>query len=78
MDLDENDDEVWRSWSSDPVADLDLVLPREWTLFYPLAIHPEFLAWFRDAYEKSRSRKAGPRGRSGPGRGGETGRQTWP
>jgi hypothetical protein len=35
MDLDENDDEVWRSWSSDRVADLDLVLPRKWPLFYP-------------------------------------------
>jgi len=55
MDLDENDDEVWRSCSSDPVAELDLVLPREWPLFYPLAIHPEFLAWFREAYEKARS-----------------------
>jgi len=56
MYLDENDDDVWRSWSSDPVADLDLVLPKELPMFYPQAIHPEFLAWFRDAYEKARSR----------------------
>jgi hypothetical protein len=55
MDMDENDDEVWRSWSSDPVTDLDLVLPKELPMFYPLAIHPEFLASFREAYEKARA-----------------------
>jgi len=55
MDLDENDDEVWRSWSSEPVGSLDLVLPNEWHRFYPVEIHPDFLEWFREAYEKARS-----------------------
>src|SRR5258707_451573 len=55
MDIDENHDEVWRSWSKDPVSDLNLVLPREWPLFYPVTIHPAFLGWFRQAYEKARS-----------------------
>src|SRR3954447_5803984 len=55
MDLDENDDEVWRSWSSEPVTRLDLLLPKDWPIFYPLEIHPGFLAWFRQAYEKARA-----------------------
>ena len=55
MDLDENDDEVWRSWSSEPVSSLDLVLPKDWLMFYPLKIHPEFVDWFREAYEKARA-----------------------
>ncbi len=54
MDMDENDDEVWRSWSSEPVSNLDLVLPDEWHRFYPVEIHPDFLEWFREAYEKAR------------------------
>jgi hypothetical protein len=47
MDLDENDDEVRRSWWCGPVAELHLVLPGEWPLLYPMAIHPEFRTWFR-------------------------------
>jgi len=54
IDLDENDDEVWRSWSSEPVSSLDLVLPNHWPLFYPVEIHPEFVGWFRDTYEMAR------------------------
>ena len=55
MDLDENEDEFWRSWSSEPVSSLDLVLPDEWHRFHPVKIHPDFLEWFRAAYEKARS-----------------------
>jgi hypothetical protein len=55
MDLDENDDEVWRSWSSEPVGSLDLVVPNDWHRFYPVEIHPDFLEWFREAYEKARA-----------------------
>ena len=54
MDLDENDDEVWRSWSSEPVSNLDLVVPKDWPNFSPSNIHPEFAGWFREAYEKAR------------------------
>jgi len=49
--LDENDDEDWRYWTTDPVADLSSVLPTDWPLFYPMEIHPEFRGWFRDHYE---------------------------
>jgi hypothetical protein len=55
MDLDENDDEVWRSWSSEPVSSLDLVVPKDRTMFYPSKLHPDFVAWFREAYEKART-----------------------
>ena len=55
MDLDEIDDEAWRSWSSEPVTSLDLVVPRDWPIFYPSKIHPDFVEWFRQAYEKARS-----------------------
>ncbi len=54
IDLDENVDEVWRSWSAAPVNDLDLVLPGDWPLFHPVQIHSDFLEWFRAAYEKAR------------------------
>jgi len=29
------------------------VLPSDWTLFQPLQIHPDFLEWFRAAYQKA-------------------------
>jgi hypothetical protein len=54
-DLDENDDEVWRSWSSEQVSSVDLLLPKEWLLFCPVEIHPDFVGWFRDAYERARA-----------------------
>jgi hypothetical protein len=56
IDLDDNDEDVWRSWSSGPAGSLDVVVPKEWPLFYPFGIHPEFVGWFRAAYEKARSR----------------------
>jgi hypothetical protein len=56
MDLDENDDEVWRSWSSQPVARLEDVLPKDWPLFHPIEIHPDLVASFRAAYEPARAR----------------------
>jgi len=54
MDLDENDDDVWRLWSAEPVSSLDLVLPGDWPLFQPLQIQPDFLDWLRAAYRKAR------------------------
>jgi hypothetical protein len=55
IDLDENDLDFWRSWSTEPVNSLDDVLPSEWPVFSPIEIHPDFLDWFREAYEKKRS-----------------------
>lgn len=56
MGLDENDDEVWRSWSSESVSSLDLLVPKDWPMFHPSKIHPDFVGWFREAYEKARSK----------------------
>ena len=53
--LDENDDEVVRSWSSEPVADLGLIVPPEWPTYHSLTIHPDFMDWFRDHYEGARA-----------------------
>jgi hypothetical protein len=47
MYLDDNDDEVWRSWSTEPVCSIKTAL-REvaddgcWVFFWPIAIHPEY------------------------------------
>ena len=47
MYLDESDDEVWRSWSCEPVRSIEDAL-REvthhgcWVYCYPIAIHPEY------------------------------------
>ncbi len=47
MYLDENDNEVWRSWSSEPVRRIEEALREvtdisSWVYFYPTAIHPEY------------------------------------
>ena len=55
MDMDENDDEVWRSWSSEPVSSLDLVVPKDWLMFHPSKIHPDFVEWFRTNYDPARA-----------------------
>src|SRR5262249_5475478 len=52
MDLDENDDEVWRGWSSDPVSDLSAALPGKWWMMYPTEVHPEFVTQLRREYER--------------------------
>ena len=53
IDLDENDDEVWHSWSSEPVTNLDLVVPKDWTLFHPIEVHSDFVEWFRENYDEA-------------------------
>jgi hypothetical protein len=55
IDLDENEDEVWRPWSSEALPDLGLILPRDWPLYSPVTIDPAFVGWFRLAYERTRS-----------------------
>ena len=47
MYLDENDDEVWRSWSCEPVRSIEEALREvthhgSWVYCYPIAIHPEY------------------------------------
>lgn len=55
MDLDENDDDIWHAFSSDPVRSLDLVLPDGWTSYFAVELHPDFRDWFRNAYDKART-----------------------
>jgi hypothetical protein len=55
MALDENDDEVWRSSSSEPVTNFELVVPHDWPMFSPSTIHPDFVEWFRANYDKVRA-----------------------
>jgi hypothetical protein len=55
MDLDDNNDEVWRSWSSEPVNSLYQVLPKDWPIFYPSNIHSYFVGWFLANYDEARS-----------------------
>jgi hypothetical protein len=52
MYLDENDDEDWRSWTTEPVPELPLALPEEWSMMYPSEVHPEFVEQFRREYER--------------------------
>jgi hypothetical protein len=53
QDRDEGED--WRSWSSEPVPRLEDALPRDWVLFSPVKVHPDFVAWFREAYRSARA-----------------------
>ena len=53
--LDDDGEEVVTKWATEPVSDLAALLPEHWPMYYPLAIHPEFLDWFRDRYEASRA-----------------------
>ncbi len=55
LDFDEDDQEVVRSWSSEPVPDLGLIVPTEWPPYHVLEVHPGFMAWFRDNYEAARA-----------------------
>lgn len=53
--MDFADEENSRSWSTEPVPDLGLAMPKEWPLYHALEVHPDFTAWFRDNYEAARS-----------------------
>src|SRR5262249_26523413 len=49
MYLDENDDEGWRSWRSEPVLSVEEALRSvaddgSWVFFYPVTVHPEYRA----------------------------------
>jgi hypothetical protein len=58
MDLDENDNAVWRSWTSEPVTSLDLVVPNDWPVFYPSKLHFDFVEWFREGMKHAARRSA--------------------
>ncbi len=49
MYLDENDDEGWRSWRSEPALSMEEALRSvaddgSWVCFYPVTVHPEYRA----------------------------------
>ncbi|MGP0066842.1 MAG: hypothetical protein ACLQGP_25035 [Isosphaeraceae bacterium] len=54
--LDENDDEAWSNWRTEPVSDLEQALPDGWLMMFPIKLHPEFLPWFRAQYEGQRKK----------------------
>jgi len=50
--IDDNDEEDWRYWSSDPVSELSELLPKEWWMLSPIEVYPEFVAPLRREYER--------------------------
>jgi len=54
MDLDENDEEVWRSWSCDATSLMD-ALPPSWWRYSPMKVHPQFADQIRREYERCRA-----------------------
>jgi hypothetical protein len=55
IDRDDNDDEIWRLRSSEPVRCLDLLMPIDLPVFSPLKIHLDFMAWSREQYDEARA-----------------------
>ena len=45
------DSGCWEMHSTEPVLDMLKLLPDWWPHCYPIAIHPEFIPWFRMNYE---------------------------
>jgi hypothetical protein len=54
MFLDDNDDEDWRSWTSEPVSELSLALPKNWWTMYATTVNPEFASQLRREYDRCR------------------------
>ena len=52
--IDFADEELPRSWTSEPVPDLGLAVAKEWPLYHVLEVHPDFVGWFRENYEAAR------------------------
>ncbi len=58
MVLDEDLNDSWQGWVSDPVEDLSLAMPPSWPLNSPREINPVFLDWFRNKYDEACSQLA--------------------
>jgi hypothetical protein len=54
MGLDENDEEIWQSFSSDSVPELRAILGPIWWKLHPVEVHPDFVAQIRQEYERCR------------------------
>ena len=57
MYFDENDDEAWKPWSTEPVAQLTDALPKSWWLMYVLYVHPDFVEQLRTAFYTHRRKR---------------------
>jgi len=53
IDIDLDDNEVWRSFETEPVPTLAEALPAEWWLMYPLNVHEDFVEQVRGEYERT-------------------------
>ena len=47
----DSDEDCWVSSQTEPVDDLESVIPKDWLWAYPLKIHAPFLGWFQDYYQ---------------------------
>lgn len=53
MDWDENDDEIWRAYTTEPVPDLLAALPDNWWMWYPTdPPHVDFVDRLREEYDR--------------------------
>lgn len=50
--LDVNDEEAWRSFTTDQVSDFSRALPEHWYRLLADEIHPDFVTRFRREYER--------------------------
>ncbi len=62
MYLDDNDDESWREWTSEPSSELNeavTMLYKQWFTLYPISIHPEYRAqiWQLVQFQAEQSEK---------------------
>ena len=51
IDLDENDNEIWKTWKKNKTKDIASLLPDIWLLMFPIFIYSEFVDWFRNQYD---------------------------
>jgi hypothetical protein len=59
MDLDDKDDEVWRTTRTEETPDLASACPASLFRQYPSQVHPEFAGWFRECWNSARSEPKG-------------------
>ena len=57
MDFDENDDDSWEPWASEPVPNLLDALPEWWWCMLVLFVHPDFEAQLHTAFMAHRRQR---------------------
>lgn len=50
--IDADSDTDWRTWETPKTATFMELLPKDWTIFHPMFIHPDFIALLRQAYDE--------------------------